>query len=614
MLTVLISWILILFVFLSLGSIFVSLYRLTSRRDARVSLPDRFIFGMIAATVVVSFTSFWLPANHYILFALVAAGMCGILVVRRQIALRWRQWTVRLRRLSALEKTIIALSVLAFVLLVLCCGIPQYDSFDSLYYHMSFTRWAEEYPVITGLANIEERFGFNSNYLLLSAPFTLRFLFNDPIFGIQSLTAAIVMLWIIGEVIRSGYELKRMLLLFIYASFVYLCKHEMALTSTDILPNLLTFYVGAKAILYPDRIRQDSMFFILVPVYIITLKMSYAFLTIASLLLLVSLLRGKDYRTLTFAVVALLLVVAPWLLRNVLISGYLIYPMTAIDWFAVDWKVPKEIVDTERMHISYHARTVYIEEIIRTFKHFHASVRYSWHLIIYVVAAISFIASAWKLYRDKTTNNRSVYIYIFAIIAAGTAYLAFTAPTIRFMYGYITSVIFMALVLWLPHNVRLNRLQMSLATPAKPIRLVSTKMGVILAILILIPLWSNGYKNINNLKHLRREYCDLKKSKALHQVFFKPMSATDSYMYVKGDNERWHNVKKQTTGFLPHALSEDITIYVSVEDRGFLFDMVPAVADKQKRSDSEWIFQDYRDLEARGKSVQDGFRSKRKDK
>jgi len=41
----------------------------------------------------------------------------------------------------------------------------------------------------------------------------------------------------------------------------------------------------------------------------------------------------------------------PWLYSNVILSGYLIYPLVELDLFSVDWKLPKTIGETEREFI-----------------------------------------------------------------------------------------------------------------------------------------------------------------------------------------------------------------------------------------------------------------------
>ncbi|MCR4657814.1 MAG: hypothetical protein K5770_16570 [Lachnospiraceae bacterium] len=48
----------------------------------------------------------------------------------------------------------------------------------------------------------------------------------------------------------------------------------------------------------------------------------------------------------------------PFIIRNIIISGYLLYPMEKIDLFDVDWKVPGEIAATDRFEIAAYAKAM----------------------------------------------------------------------------------------------------------------------------------------------------------------------------------------------------------------------------------------------------------------
>ena len=54
-----------------------------------------------------------------------------------------------------------------------------------------------------------------------------------------------------------------------------------------------------------------------------------------------------------------LLIAFPYLARNVLISGWLFYPFTFLDWFPVDWKISKGYADSDAKEIQAYAREIY---------------------------------------------------------------------------------------------------------------------------------------------------------------------------------------------------------------------------------------------------------------
>lgn len=54
-----------------------------------------------------------------------------------------------------------------------------------------------------------------------------------------------------------------------------------------------------------------------------------------------------------------LLIAFPYLARNVLISGWLFYPFTFLDWFPVDWKISKGYANSDAKEIQAYAREIY---------------------------------------------------------------------------------------------------------------------------------------------------------------------------------------------------------------------------------------------------------------
>lgn len=59
------------------------------------------------------------------------------------------------------------------------------------------------------------------------------------------------------------------------------------------------------------------------------------------------LIRSKEWKKIGIYLLCGCVVLAPWLVRNVLISGWLIYPFAAIDLFSVDWKIPASYLQNE---------------------------------------------------------------------------------------------------------------------------------------------------------------------------------------------------------------------------------------------------------------------------
>lgn len=344
MFAIIISWIAILSVFLSFGDILVSSYNKLCKQNERYGLTDTFLIGMCFTLVPLSITSFWLPSNQYILLAYLIVSVV-YWVVRRQHFLDWiREAKSGCSKLSPLQSLLYIIPVISLIIVI----VWQVGVFDSLLYHQQNIRWNEEYAIVPGLGNLEHRFSFNSNYLLLSAVFSLRFLFAEAVYSIQVLILAIVICWIIKEIIQSGYEIRRIILLAVITGYIFTFGYSLTATSTDAIPNIVSFYLIARLLLHTNSLMRDKLLWVLVPISLLSFKLTIIPICLFSIYILVSLIREKKYYTSFVLAFIPFSIITLWLIRNVIISGYLIFPFYEIDLFSVDWKIPGFVAIEER--------------------------------------------------------------------------------------------------------------------------------------------------------------------------------------------------------------------------------------------------------------------------
>ena len=70
----------------------------------------------------------------------------------------------------------------------------------------------------------------------------------------------------------------------------------------------------------------------------------------------VVLLKEKRYSQIAIYLVLGILAVFPYLARNVILSGWLVYPFPAIDLFSLDWKIPAEEARYDAEEIKVYAK------------------------------------------------------------------------------------------------------------------------------------------------------------------------------------------------------------------------------------------------------------------
>ncbi|WP_029904266.1 hypothetical protein [Prevotella sp. 10(H)] len=447
MLAIIISWIAISVVFLSMGDALVSLYNKLCKQDEQYGLTDTFLLGMCFTLIPLSVFSFWLPSNHYVLLIFILFSIIYWGVRRNHFKDILKNIKSGFSRFSLFQSLLFIIPVLGLMVAVLW----QVGVFDSLLYHQQNIRWNEEFSIVPGLGNIEHRFGFNSNYLLLSAIFSFRFLFGEAVYSLQVLVLAVIICWTIKEIIQSGFEIKRMALLLIVTGYIFTFGYSLAATSTDAIPNLISLYLIAKLLLYPDKIRRKQLFYFLIPVVLVTFKLTILPLCLISLYILITIIRKKEYRVVTFLILSSATILILWFIRNVIISGYLIFPLYEIDLFSVDWKVPRYVAVEERDFILSCGIRI-LNDILREIANPELSSyfginRWIMNLMFIAPTLLSPFVVLYCLIRKKYIDKTVYFVYLLLIVTIGIWYLS--SPDPRFIGGILFAVVFYILYLLL---------------------------------------------------------------------------------------------------------------------------------------------------------------------
>jgi len=568
-----ITWIVITFILFTSGDILVSIYNKACKaNEGEYNFIDKLLLGLCFLIIPLSVWSLWLPSNHFFLVIVffICIGYWGINHRKALSILSGAKKKIR-GVSSPFQIIILIVSILVSVFFFTW----QQDVFDSAFYHYQNIRWNEEYAVVPGLANLEGKLGFNSNYFLISAIFSFRFILNEAIYPLHPLIATITTTWVLYELFRSGYEIKRFFIFIAYILLFWVSIYFLGNTSTDITSNFIVFYILARIILYPGLLKKNYFFGIILPVFLVTIKLSFFPLGIISLYSLYYLIRNKKYNIniISFSVIISLLIVVPWLIRNVIVSGYLIYPLHEIDLFSFDWKVPKDIAIKEKD---------YIFEIGYYF--FRIALRYPWMSvrdslwiniltdIIYLLTFISFAIFSYRLIKKGETVASHIRL-LYAVFALSIIVWATGGPDVRFVAGILCSCIFTGAILLFKN---------------KPIQIKGFSKFLSTAFITSVFIWTiNCYY----------EFSSQTKGPEPHLVshlLLEPYSKKDQQL-AKGLN--------QAKNFYKYPINNDLFIWAGPFPP---YDMpLPATIHSHHSK-----FLPIECIEARGHTIQEGFRAK----
>jgi hypothetical protein len=241
--------------------------------------------------------------------------------------------------------------------LTISTGLPANP--DTSLYHAQAIRWIETYPVVLGLGNLHTRLAYNSSWLVANALFSFSFT------GLQSfhlLPGALFLITLhniysgVARLVARRHYLSDYARLALLPFTFLMFGSEVSSPGTDLPATLLTWIIllewttllEKRSFSQAPTVDIRPILLTLLGAFLLTVKLSTGPLLLGVLCPLFYWWKTRQARPLITLTILGLLIVSPWIARNVMLSGYLIYPVPSIDLFNPDWKIPLEITIDDR--------------------------------------------------------------------------------------------------------------------------------------------------------------------------------------------------------------------------------------------------------------------------
>lgn len=238
------------------------------------------------------------------------------------------------------------------------CGMIHYDT--SLY-HAQSIRWIEEYGVVKGLGNLHCRLAYNSSAFALSALYSMAFWGGRSYHccaGFLAFILAKICLEVLDHM-RGGRlcvsDFARVMCIYYLVNIF----DEMISPASDYFMVLIAFYIVIRWLDLLDQGEREILPYALLcvlGVFLMTVKLSAALILLLTIWPVYFLIHDKKWRQILVYLCLGIVTALPYFIRNVMISGWLVYPFTQIDLFAVRWKIPKGIADYDAREIQVWGR------------------------------------------------------------------------------------------------------------------------------------------------------------------------------------------------------------------------------------------------------------------
>lgn len=221
----------------------------------------------------------------------------------------------------------------------------------------------------------------------------------------------------------------------------YIVSQNASISSpnTDFFALVLVLYILIKWMTLTEEketVVEAYVCLCLLCIFSVSLKLSAAMITLLILSPLIKLLRKKHWRDLCIYTVLGLLIILPFLIRNVIISGYLIYPYPELDIFNIDWKMPEFTLLYDRNEIKSWAMQIkdghrYRVPLDEWFPVWRETLSRLQKLTLYSFPLLAIFSVAIAV-RKMIKYKRADYLCVVATMIAIVLFWFFGAPALRF--------------------------------------------------------------------------------------------------------------------------------------------------------------------------------------
>ncbi|NEP17557.1 MAG: hypothetical protein F6J97_11730 [Leptolyngbya sp. SIO4C1] len=418
----------------------------------QLSIPLRLITGLGTLAAIATALSLVMPIG------LAANGLLclGALLLVPRAAFRLALKTDFAAFQAQLTLTDLGVLLIALVLL-LQSSVGPYN-YDTGLYHLQAAKWIETYPAVPGLANLHTRLGFGSIWFPLAALFSFSELLPQPLHALNGFLLLLGLLFAFSSLrtAASAPSAERVAQLLAAIALINLIYDrlryavEVSSLSTDMpvaVLILLTVVLSAQLLAGALKPPQRPAY-VAVVVYFsllaIAIKVSAAAIALLPAYLL---LRFRQrWRSIALLITGTgAIALLPLLIRNVITSGYLVYPFYQIDLFSPDWKVPLETAIASRDALGTWVKAPGLSPAEL------AAMGWGWlpgwwarvgsSLVFWAwpIAIAAFLLS-WRVWPAAVSTIVQRWRWLYALLGLSLIVWFLSSPDIRLGYGYLAGL------------------------------------------------------------------------------------------------------------------------------------------------------------------------------
>lgn len=449
MLITIVLWTYIFAVSIIIGQFGYFLFEQLLKKKVNTSVCASFVSGTVLLTVYASYFSSINKVGLAAHIVLLIVTIVSLIFVRKQLFMLIKE---EIRNILN-WKGIVYLGIVFVCAFFTSRGTQHTDT--SLYHAMAI-HWIEEYGVVKGLGNLMSNFAYNSLWLCYSALFSMKFLTGVSFHVINGLLMTVFMIFAVDGLWDFRKHKHHMTDAVRFAFIFYILIYCVVAQSpaTDQPANYIVMYIVLRWLELVEN-KKDSVdekaLLCVLAVYTLTLKLSAGLIVLLVVSPLITLIKRKDVKSIIIYLCMGLITILPYFIRNVILSGWLIYPFAGIDLFNFEWKVPVEVVKAESRVVTLYARhTLSLDGEYPSIKDWFPiwwdeTFSYERSLFIaQIVGAFAMLASVIKQLVSKVKINWDLQLLNVVLIICFLFWFI-EGPSMRFGMGYLLVIPMVAL-------------------------------------------------------------------------------------------------------------------------------------------------------------------------
>ena len=442
---------------LPLGCLFSKNYNQTI-----FNYSSKLIYGIIIISFISIFLNFFFPLNKIISSFVILISII-IILKRNNFFFNFIFFKFAL--------------IVSIIILLLIVKSNVYRP-DAYLYHLPFIDIINKFKIIFGITNLHNRFGHTSILQYTSAIYNNFIFFEKGIFLPSALIASSVIINF-GTQLFNYIKKKNLNVHFFYLLFTTIFiaykMNRYGEYGNDYPAHFLFYYIVSEVISSFKNNRKNFSNLFLISSFVLMNKLSMVFSLILPFLTISKfkkkkILNFKNYFTIIFLLI--------WIIKNILISGCVFYPIanTCIEnlpWTNVN-QTKKVSIEIEAWSKSwnneknpeYLNQNIYIKNFnwFNTWSknHLNKIIKILFPYIIFLLLlTLIIILNSKKINEKANIKNEIQLIFIISIL---TIFWLFKAPLFRFGFSYIVSLISLifAIIISEYQNYKYKKIYLSL--------------------------------------------------------------------------------------------------------------------------------------------------------